>query len=203
MPKQTFFNLPEDKRQTLMEATRAEFSRAPLNEASISNIIKMSGISRGSFYQYFEDKEDAFYHLLKEQSKRRQDMFISLLKETEGDLFEATAKLFQSTLEEFKDDEKRSFFKHVFLNMNHKIQSTITNGDTEDKFLEHLNKIREYIDQDQLNIEGEEELYHAVHLLRNLMLNNLVSHFAKGLSRERAMKNFTIEMTLIKRGLST
>ncbi|MGP4062907.1 TetR/AcrR family transcriptional regulator [Halobacillus sp. H74] len=202
MPKQTFYNLPEDKQQALLEASRIEFSRAPLHEASISNIIKMCGISRGSFYQYFEDKEDAFYYLLKEHSKQRQEMFIEFLKESEGDIFAATTRLFGVTLEEFEKEEKRTFFKHVFLNMNHKIQSTFTNGETEDKLLKYLNDIKEYIDQDQLNTNNEEELYHAIHLVRMLMFNNIIRHFAKGLSKEKAMENFTIELNLLKRGLS-
>ena len=60
MPKQTFFNLPEDKRQTLIEAAEKEFSRVPLMKASISNIIKMAGIHRGCFFLYLEDIEDIY-----------------------------------------------------------------------------------------------------------------------------------------------
>ncbi len=58
MPKQTFLSLPEDKQNTLIQSAKKEFSRVPLHEASIANIIKDAGIPRGSFYQYFEDKEN-------------------------------------------------------------------------------------------------------------------------------------------------
>ena len=76
MPKQTFINLPNDKKETLINAAMKEFSRAPLFEASISNIVKEAGIPRGSFYQYFEDKEDLYYFLLDEYSQRlRKDLF--------------------------------------------------------------------------------------------------------------------------------
>ena len=66
MPKLTFFNLPEMKRNKLIRAAEAEFSRVPLSQASISNIVKAAEIPRGSFYQYFENKEDAYYFLLEE-----------------------------------------------------------------------------------------------------------------------------------------
>ena len=65
MPKQTFFHLSKDKQDLLMQAAKEEFSRAPLHEASIANIIKSAGIPRGSFYQYFDDKEDLFLLLIK------------------------------------------------------------------------------------------------------------------------------------------
>ena len=52
---------------------KKEFSRLPLKDASIANIIKDAEIPRGSFYQYFENKEDLYYyyfHTLKKNSQR-------------------------------------------------------------------------------------------------------------------------------------
>src|SRR5690625_5472893 len=73
MPKPTFFNLPKKKRDHLIQAATDEFSRVPLNEASIANIVKNADIPRGSFYQYFEDKEDAFYYLLEQKMESHQE----------------------------------------------------------------------------------------------------------------------------------
>jgi AcrR family transcriptional regulator len=64
MPKQTFFNLPQEKRQTIMNAAIEEFAEYGLENASTNRIVKNSGIAKGSFYQYFEDKQDVFMHLL-------------------------------------------------------------------------------------------------------------------------------------------
>lgn len=62
MPKQTFFNLPEEKRTQIMDAAIEEFAKYGLENASTNRIIANSGISKGSFYQYFEDKLDVFDH---------------------------------------------------------------------------------------------------------------------------------------------
>lgn len=64
MPKPTFFNLPEEKRHKIIEAAAEEFAACGLENASTNRIIAASGISKGSFYQYFEDKRDVFNHLL-------------------------------------------------------------------------------------------------------------------------------------------
>src|SRR5688572_21758356 len=64
MPKQTFFNLPEEKRETIINAAVEEFAQYGLENASTNRIVENSGISKGSFYQYFEDKEDVFMYLL-------------------------------------------------------------------------------------------------------------------------------------------
>lgn len=58
MPKETFFNLAEEKKEKIINAAKKEFKRVPLEQASIKNIVEDAGIARGSFYQYFESKED-------------------------------------------------------------------------------------------------------------------------------------------------
>ena len=56
MPSTTFYNLPAEKRERLLSAARAEFARAPYEEASVNRMIRAAGIPRGSFYMYFTDK---------------------------------------------------------------------------------------------------------------------------------------------------
>ena len=64
MPKQTFFNLAEEKRQNILSLAIDEFANYSYKEASISRIVKQAGIAKGSFYQYFEDKKDLYLYLL-------------------------------------------------------------------------------------------------------------------------------------------
>ena len=64
MPKQTFLNLPEEKRKNIINAAIEEFAEYGLENASTNRIVVNSGISKGSFYQYFEDKQDVFMYLL-------------------------------------------------------------------------------------------------------------------------------------------
>lgn len=87
MPTSTFFRLPEEKRARLIEASWEEVSRARFSEMSINRIITAARIPRGSFYQYFEDKEDLIRYLLEDM----REYFISLLRnilvEADGDIF--------------------------------------------------------------------------------------------------------------------
>ncbi len=64
MPKDTFFNLPADKRARIAELAIEEFSERPYNEASISRIVARAGIAKGSFYQYFENKLELYRWLM-------------------------------------------------------------------------------------------------------------------------------------------
>ena len=73
MPKPTFFNLPEDKRDLILEMAIEEFASNDYESASISQIVARAGIAKGSFYQYFEDKRDLYFYLveLAAEEKRR------------------------------------------------------------------------------------------------------------------------------------
>ena len=76
MPSATFFRLPEEKRQRLIDACWEELTQVRFADVSINRIIAAARIPRGSFYQYFEDKEDLIRYLLED-----------ILVEAKGDLF--------------------------------------------------------------------------------------------------------------------
>ena len=86
MAKQTFLNLPEDKKNTIIDSLKKEFSRVALKDALVSNIVKEAKIPRGSFYQYFEDIDDAYYYLIEEYSKNIKKYLIEDLINNKGDI---------------------------------------------------------------------------------------------------------------------
>jgi AcrR family transcriptional regulator len=77
MPKQTFLNLPEEKRTTIINAAINEFAEYGLENASTNRIVANSGIAKGSFYQYFEDKQDVFMYLLAVLENEKMEFFKS------------------------------------------------------------------------------------------------------------------------------
>ena len=64
MPKETFFNLQEEKRTSITNIAIEEFGNHDYGDVSISRIVARAGIAKGSFYQYFENKEDLYSYLL-------------------------------------------------------------------------------------------------------------------------------------------
>jgi len=53
-----FFNLSNEKQQTIEQAALDEFSEYGLCGSNMNRIVGQSKISKGSFYQYFEDNID-------------------------------------------------------------------------------------------------------------------------------------------------
>lgn len=201
MPKPTFFNLPKDKQETLLNTSKKEFSRAPFHEASISNIIKNAEIARGSFYQYFEDKEDLYFYLLSEDSKQNHERFVSAIEENNGDLFDSFIDVFQYMLINAQNDENRKFYKNAFLNMNYKVEHTIMKNFDEEEFNKQFIKINNRINKSNLNIADEHEMIHVMKILMSVTLHNLIRTFVKEISFEKSLHNYTFEIKLLKKGL--
>jgi len=201
LPKQTFFNLHEDKRQHLMKAVEQEFTRAPLFEASVANIVKLAAIPRGSFYQYFKDKEDAFYFLLNEHTKAIKKRFFLLLEQNNGDLYAAIIDLFQFTITNISKKDDLKFLKNAFIHVTHEIEDTFTRIFSDDMNNDQYHILSELIDKQKLNITEDNDLYHIIHIITSVTLRNFVEKFAHDRSIEEAMGNFYKDMNLLKGGL--
>lgn len=88
MPSERFFNLPRDKKKRIVESALKEFARVPFDDISINRIIQDADISRGSFYQYFEDKADLQTFLLSDFAEQIQIKTQRFLQEKRGDMFQ-------------------------------------------------------------------------------------------------------------------
>ena len=88
MPTQRFLKLKEEKKQAILEAAVHEFSRVPYSSASINQIIKEADISRGSFYTYFEDKQDVVRYIFEDNARQMQECCERELDKNDGNLFE-------------------------------------------------------------------------------------------------------------------
>lgn len=63
MPKDTFFNLPQKKQSLIIDVVITEFYEKGYDLASISSIVEKAHIAKGSFYQYFDGKDELFKYI--------------------------------------------------------------------------------------------------------------------------------------------
>lgn len=64
MPSPLFFQLAPSKQTLVYQALLQEFATHPYEEASTNRIVKRAGISKGSLFNYFKDKEDLYLYTL-------------------------------------------------------------------------------------------------------------------------------------------
>ncbi len=64
MPSDTFLNLPDAKRERILDALFDEFSSHSYGLASTNRIASTLGIAKGSIFQYFGSKRDIYMYLV-------------------------------------------------------------------------------------------------------------------------------------------
>ncbi|MDR1604101.1 MAG: TetR/AcrR family transcriptional regulator [Gracilibacteraceae bacterium] len=96
MPKPTFFNLPKQRQRAIEQAALEEFAASGYDGSSVNRIVEGSRIAKGSFYQYFNDKKDLYYHLIDTLGQAKLKVLESVLRDSRDRPFsENMAELFR------------------------------------------------------------------------------------------------------------
>ncbi len=196
MAKQTFINLSEEKKKTITLAAKKEFSRVPLKDALVSNIVKDAAIPRGSFYQYFDNLEDCFYYIVSEYSSAIKKRLLDNLNKTKGDLIQSYENLYVSILDMIENNENKEYFEKIFLNMNYEIERMFTPN-----FNDGLNVMLNQIDISKLNIPSKFSLGYILDIIEAVMMSNIVKSYKRNLSREKNIEIFKKELSLACLGI--
>jgi len=72
MPKSTFFNLSDEKKDKILDSAINEFSQNCYGKITIDKIIQKAEIPKGSFYQYFENKDDLYVFLFNQIGNKKK-----------------------------------------------------------------------------------------------------------------------------------
>lgn len=128
MPSKTFYNLPEEKKQKLMKAAMEEFCNHNFMDVSINKIIINANIPRGSFYMYFEDKEDLFEYIINSYSMSLENIVNDALIRNYGDIRKAFILLYDELISRIKKIKYKNFFNNVFIFLNLKREQFFNRG---------------------------------------------------------------------------
>lgn len=92
MPTKLFFELNEDKQRKIISVGISEIAAYGYTNSSTNRIVKSSGISKGSLFKYFSNKEELYFFILDTVTAD----FIESMKKKESDL---SKELFQRVIE--------------------------------------------------------------------------------------------------------
>ena len=198
MPKETFLKLSKEKQQKVINSAKKEFARVPIENVSIKNIVEEADIARGSFYQYFESKEDLLIYILKENSEKLNIKLKNEVSKTNGDIFKLYIFLYDSMLEEFTGNSDQDLFKQIFINL----KSSDENIFDIVKNIKPKNIIDYYeqIDKTNLKIESYEDLIIVCDMLSAITRRALIKNF-KNKSKEDCRAMFLKEIEYLKHGI--
>ncbi|MEL7610290.1 MAG: TetR/AcrR family transcriptional regulator [Bacillota bacterium] len=108
MPKDTFFNLSDEKREKVMRAAVSEFLKHGFEKGNVGAISKNAGIAKGSLYQYFENKKELFLYTVQWSSEFFIRKYDSRL--LDFDLFDYAYMNFRQMYEQVMAEKELALF---------------------------------------------------------------------------------------------
>lgn len=194
MPKATFYNLSEGKKNRIFAAALQEFSVRTFSQSSLNQIIKNAGIPKGSFYQYFENKEDLYLYLMEAPAKEKIEIFNNL-KETDPD-----ADVFEVVMNATRRFLERGKVKPGY------IEAAMLMGLDNSEFIVKIRRLstKKYIklierDKERGLIKPEVDSELVANMISIFNFNEC---FRNGSDKERYLKNLSDALKIIKDGVA-
>lgn len=200
MIKKTFYNLPYEKRKRITDAVIKEFMERPNEKVSINRIIKTAEISRGSFYQYFDDKVDLIEIITKTMFEESSNKAKEILKLSCGDLFVMYIKMFDY----FGDYSSQKQAMKIMRNI---VDSFKANDDLVSEYLKNRfnialsnNEIYLMVDRQNLKFQDNESVKCLIEILTQVLKNAIFDVFVAGCDREEVRERLIKKIDIIKQG---
>lgn len=200
MIKKTFYNLPYEKRKRITDAVIKEFMERPNEKVSINRIIKTAEISRGSFYQYFDDKVDLIEIITKTMFEESSNKAKEILKLSCGDLFVMYIKMFDY----FGDYSSQKQTMKIMRNI---VDSFKANDDLVSEYLKNRfnialsnNEIYLMVDRQNLKFQDNESVKCLIEILTQVLKNAIFDVFVAGSDREEVRERLIKKINIIKQG---
>jgi len=194
MPKDLFFTISERKRGKIFDSALEEFSKQLFFESSINQIIKNADISRGSFYQYFDDKEDLYFYIISDILNNKVQSFSKQSSLGSNNIFSIFKEIFVLYLEMISHEKYNTFFKMFFLNMNHSFQKRLDCIISETSFSLNTSELDELLEK----FEGKKQ--YLEELKKMIILSDtdlIIMKIVNNMDDEQIMKIHDTRMELL------
>ena len=200
MIKNTFYNLPEEKRQRITDAIFNEFSGSSGERVSINNIIKNANISRGSFYQYFDDKVDLVEVMTRSFIDFSLKKATEVISRTHGDIFVTYDLLFEILCECSKDAKQSIIMKNLIKNI--KANDSLVSEYFINRFkgVAELVSVTNNFDRSNLKYTSDEDVKCLSQILTQVLKNAVFNVFVIGKPFDEVHREYHRKLEIIKTG---
>lgn len=202
MPKETFYNLSEEKKIKILNAAKLEFSRVPIEKASIKNIVEKADIARGSFYQYFESKEDLLEYIITENMGNFHNKMFETIQKNNGDIIKIYKETFQILVETCSNKENIKLFRKIFENAKSGDNMFFKNSNKENEH-KKMQKILDELyekNKNKLKVNNKKDFKCIIEILSAITRRAVIVAF-RDENTKKAKEEYIKELEFVKYGI--
>lgn len=189
LAKETFYNLDTKKQERILQVMTKIFQDKPFQDVTVKEIVEELGIARGSFYQYFEDLEDAYFEVINNEIEDIHTLFMTILNNQTGDL-EVTLNKYRDELSDILFREQSySIYKNSYLYWNE--------GLTDRWNKIHTDHAQIFVNPSSGNLMDIEKMHYLKGILHMLIRRN----FQEAWTKEEFKNKYQLHVEWLMKGV--
>lgn len=197
MPKETFLNLPKEKKQRINELLLETFCKQHISQVKVAEIVEKMGMSRGAFYKYFQDLEDAYLYTIHNSSQLVHQDIMTFVDQNKHDFFLGIEKYLAWCCDL---DHSDPYWQRLYLLTKRNDQQT-----TKRRPLSADSKmVRQWLDLLETNhfkIQSPEEAVSFLYFSMSLVMNSLADFITNEWSKEELLTDFRYKANWLSDGV--
>ena len=201
MALENFKQLRDKRKNNILDAIERSIKTYGFDKLSIQEIAEEADISRGSFYNYFIDKNDAVYTLIQARITTFLDLFKESIMNCNGRLFDGTKQICEHV--------KRTLEKDVYVEIAKNFKEFVDIGIKIMQSKEFENAINELLDWLLANteegksiIKDRAKMMVVLELLINLLQSVTIrTAIEANYTINDNYKTFEYKLNIIKNGI--
>ena len=204
MPTERFNKLPEEKKKAIRDAAMEECIRVPFEKVSINKIIQNAGISRGSFYTYFEDKRDLVRYIFSDTADKLKFFWTKSVVTHGGNLWIASEELLDQAIIFAQKGKMFQMMQSIVLYQDFdKLFAEIHggNGVSEEKGNEILEALYEVTDKEKFRKIDMDSFGILVSMIMGCVMESIGWYNRHMESEENIKKIFREKLEILQHGI--
>lgn len=204
MPSERFKRLPEEKQKKIRDACMAEYTRTTIEKASLNRMIEEAGISRGSFYTYFDSKWDVLGYLCENFINEFYECGVQCLEAAQGDIWEMLSEFLNGSLILCRDPKRTEFIRNIMeCGSRESLTFDIFSSDPDSPRAAHGRKLERAayeacVGKSLRKMSWEE--YMSFFRMAMMSIAMEIKSFHDGVPENRIRERFVLTLGILKRG---
>lgn len=200
MALEAFYNLKEKKKKNILGAISSCLKNKSYDELSVNDIATEADISRGSFYNYFDDKYDAVGTLVDSKIREHLNQYVEAIKLSDYDLIEGTRKVYEEIKDILKNEINISIMRNLKFFIEFGIQSVHSK-----RFEQDIDEVIDWLvkstNEGKRILKTNKEMANVLDMLITLVLNTVFSQIMINPECFLKYDDFNYKLDLIKKSI--
>lgn len=194
-----FKKLKDKKKELVLNAIIEALRKHDYDDLTINDIAIEADISRGSFYNYFEDKYDAVYTLIVSRFEILKETFKNTINECNGDLFAGAIKTYYLINEYVKNKMDSTILSNIKFYMGIVTKIIYSKG-YETELDDLLDWLIANTNEGKVYLTNRKKMANIMELLISLFLNTMARAITD-IDSNKKYDDFNYKIEIIKQGM--